>query len=97
MVRNTNTSMDVSCELLTVPQLANELGLSRQTIYQYVAARKIPFIKIGKSVRFRPGEISDWIDGQRIQAVSSSDSSRANRTASGKNNNNPTFASFSAT
>ncbi len=31
-----------------------------------IAERRIPFVKIGRFVRFDPEEIAAWIDGQRV-------------------------------
>ena len=38
-------------------------------VRRLVAERRIPFVKIGKFVRFDPAEVSAWIDGQRVKPV----------------------------
>ncbi|MDR1315663.1 MAG: helix-turn-helix domain-containing protein [Spirochaetales bacterium] len=48
--------------LLTIPELAEKLRLSVQTIQRYVLHREIPCHRIKKAVRFRPSEIARWID-----------------------------------
>ena len=42
-------------------QIAEILGVSVRTIYDWVYKRKIPFIKVGRLVRFDPDEISEWM------------------------------------
>lgn len=50
-----------SIELLTAQQVAEKLQISKQTIYQMKSEGRIPFVKIGNSLRFRPKDIEDWI------------------------------------
>lgn len=52
---------------LDVEQLALWLGVDVGFLRRLVAKRKIPFVKLGKFVRFDPAEISAWIDGQRVR------------------------------
>ena len=50
--------MDSNQRLLTIEQLANELQISRWTVYLWVSQKKIPFIKLGnKLLRFRIDEV----------------------------------------
>jgi excisionase family DNA binding protein len=49
--------------LLTIAELAKALKLAEQTIRRWVFRREIPFLKIGKAVRFRPSDITKWVDG----------------------------------
>ena len=52
--------------LIDVEELAEWLGVEVVFVRRLVAERRIPFLKIGKFVRFDPGEISVWIDRQRV-------------------------------
>jgi len=47
--------------LLTVDELADYLGLKKQTIYNWLNQRKILGIKIGKVWRFEKKEIDLWL------------------------------------
>ena len=47
--------------LLTLEELAEYLGLQKQTIYNWLNQRKISGIKIGKVWRFERKEIDRWI------------------------------------
>jgi excisionase family DNA binding protein len=55
---------------LTVRQLAEMLHVSVGHIYRLVAMRRVPFVKLGGSVRFRRESIERWIAGQEIVTVS---------------------------
>ena len=52
--------------LLDIEELATWLGIEVGFVRRLIAQRRIPFVKIGKFVRFDPNEIEAWIDGQRI-------------------------------
>ena len=48
-------------KLLTTQEVADYLRLSLQTIRTYVSKGRMPFIRIGRSVRFRRVDIEAWI------------------------------------
>ena len=43
--------------LLRIPEAARLLGVSRPTLYQLVARREVPVVRIGHSVRVRRAEV----------------------------------------
>ena len=45
---------------MTVDDLADYLRLAHGTIYNKVHRREIPFLKIGRSIRFDLEEINKW-------------------------------------
>ena len=51
---------------LNVEELAGWLGVEVVFVRRLIAERRIPFVKIGRFVRFDPEEIAAWIDGQRV-------------------------------
>jgi len=55
--------------LLTPGELAQILKVSTGHIYRLVAQRKVPFIKNGGSVRFRPESIERWVQNQEVVSV----------------------------
>jgi excisionase family DNA binding protein len=49
-------------ENLIGPEEASEaLGVELATIYTWVSRRKIPFVKVGAALRFRPSALANWI------------------------------------
>ena len=49
-------------ENLIGPEEASEaLGIELATIYTWVYRRKIPFLKVGGALRFRPSALQDWL------------------------------------
>lgn len=55
-------------ELLTMDQLAERLGVTRRHVRRLVTERRVPFIRVGRFIRFDPAEISAWLDGSRVAA-----------------------------
>ena len=56
--------------LMTVEDLSRHLPdtPARQTIYQWVCKRKIPFEKYGKKLYFRKSTIDEWVaNGRRMR------------------------------
>ncbi len=51
--------------LIDVAALAKELGVTQRFVRRLVAEHRVPFLKIGKFVRFDPREIDEWVDACR--------------------------------
>ena len=57
--------------LMAVPALAERLGVTERFVRRLVAEDRVPFLKIGKFVRFDPREIDEWVDEcRRLPATS---------------------------
>ena len=48
--------------LITVEELAVIFGLAPQTIRNWVALGKLPYVKIGKRNCFLKGSVQEWLD-----------------------------------
>lgn len=51
--------------LLTADEVAQRLSVPKSWVYKQVATRSIPFVKIGRYVRFEPDAITQWLEGRR--------------------------------
>jgi excisionase family DNA binding protein len=51
-------------EILTIPEVANFLKISKSKIYNLVAKKEIPHLKIGRNVRIRLADLDEWIKKQ---------------------------------
>lgn len=47
--------------LLNIKEISEYLGVSVQTIYDWVYKEKIPYHKVGRLLRFDLNEINEWI------------------------------------
>jgi excisionase family DNA binding protein len=48
-------------QLLTVKDLANLWKVSPKTVYRRVWKEKVPHIKLGRAIRFRPSDIQRYL------------------------------------
>jgi len=51
---------------LTIDELSKYIKIPKSTIYKLTMNKKIPHIKIGKTLRFRQSEIDAWADKLEI-------------------------------
>ena len=52
--------------LLTYAETAKLIGVAEPTVRRWVMLRKIPFIKLGRSVRFHPQALKGWIEERSV-------------------------------
>ncbi len=52
-------------QLLTIDQLAERLGITVRHVRRLVAEKRVPYLKVGKLVRFNPDEIKQWLASRR--------------------------------
>jgi len=55
----TGPTAPVTMRLLTVKDVAEALQLSTRTVRRMIAAKQIPIIRLGRSVRVHPSAISN--------------------------------------
>lgn len=53
-------------QLLTIPELVERLGTSTRHIRRLIDERRIPYLKVGKLIRFDADEINRWLDDTRV-------------------------------
>lgn len=61
--------MEKNVPLMTVLELAAWLNLKESTIRKWVCYRKIPYISVGRAVRFRREDIEEWLKDRSISPV----------------------------
>jgi excisionase family DNA binding protein len=55
------TEAEPAEKLLNVRGLSHLIGVKQPTIRKWVHERRIPFLKVGRCVRFRPSPIERWL------------------------------------
>lgn len=53
-------------KLLNVEELSRYLNVPLPTLYTWTHQRKIPHIKMGRSLRFDRTEIEGWIESRKV-------------------------------
>ena len=56
-------------EILTIPQVAKYLQISKAKIYYLVQRKQIPHIKIGRNVRIKVIDLNKWLDKQDVKGI----------------------------
>jgi excisionase family DNA binding protein len=54
-------------QLLTIDQLAEQLGITTRHVRRLIAERRVPYLKVGKLIRFDPADIAAWLDEARVR------------------------------
>jgi len=55
---------------LDVDEVAEWLGVETGFVRRLIAQHRIPFVRIGRFVRFDSEEVAAWIDDHRVRPVS---------------------------
>ena len=58
---------DAIPQLLDISTLAELLSINVRHVRRLIQERRIPFIKVGRLIRFDPNEIQQWLDGNRCR------------------------------
>lgn len=53
--------------LLSIGEMADFLGVKVNTLYSWVHIRKIPYIKVGRLVKFDLQEVKDWLKNFKVE------------------------------
>jgi excisionase family DNA binding protein len=54
---------------LGIDDFADYLGVPKGTLYVWVCKKKIPYLKIGKLLKFDLKEIEPWLKERRIKEI----------------------------
>ncbi|MBW2044328.1 MAG: helix-turn-helix domain-containing protein [Deltaproteobacteria bacterium] len=52
---------------LSIQELAEYLGVKKNTLYSWVNMRKIPYTKVGRLVRFEKQKIDEWLKKHEVE------------------------------
>jgi excisionase family DNA binding protein len=64
MAKKQIVSVEVPSQLLSVKQVAKLLNYKESTIYKWAQDGKIPVIRIGRTWRFRRGDLDAWLENR---------------------------------
>jgi excisionase family DNA binding protein len=55
--------------LVNCSELARRLGVTERFVRRLVEERRVPFVRIGRFVRFDPAVIDDWVLEHRVDPL----------------------------
>jgi excisionase family DNA binding protein len=62
-------SADPDLGLLTIAEVAELLRISVSSVRRLQQQRRIPFVKVGGSVRFTKSDIVSYLESRRVRAI----------------------------
>lgn len=54
-------NLEISDRWVSVQEIAHYLGISKETVYRWLEAKKIPAHKIGRQWKFKIHEVDQWV------------------------------------
>ena len=54
--------------LIDIEHVSEHLGVKVNTVYSWVNQRKIPYVKVGRLIKFDLQDINQWIAERKITA-----------------------------
>jgi len=52
--------------LLSIDELAGQLAITVRHVRRLVAEKRVPYVKVGRLIRFDAAEIMEWIESRRV-------------------------------
>ena len=52
---------------LSVDEIANHLGVKRDTVYRWISDRELPSHKIGRLWKFKKDQVDAWVESSCIK------------------------------
>ena len=59
----------IKSRLLDIHEVEQYLGLSPETLYKMVSQRRIPYVKVGRLLRFDLAKIDQWIKQNTVMPM----------------------------
>jgi excisionase family DNA binding protein len=60
---------DVVPKLLTMDELAERLAVTQRHVRRLVAEKRVPYLKVGRLIRFDPAQIAAWLERSRVNPL----------------------------
>jgi len=61
--------MDVSSKMLKIDDVVKKLGVSKPTLRLWIQKKSIPFVRVGKLIRFESTDLNRWIESRKVNVV----------------------------
>ena len=52
-------------QLLSIPQLCQELGMGKSWIYRRIRSGEIPSVKLGRSIKVKRSDLEEYLESKR--------------------------------
>ena len=58
-------------ELLSIPEVCQELGMGKSWVYRRIQSGEIPSVKLGRNIKVRREDLEGYLEAQRYQPTAS--------------------------
>jgi excisionase family DNA binding protein len=56
-------------KLLDIPAAAERLGITERHVRELIYRKRIPYLKVGRLVRFDPADLDTWVEASKVPAA----------------------------
>ena len=57
----------MSMPLMDISSAALHLGITKNTLYSWVSQQRIPYVKMGRLVKFDRTDLDAWIESNKVR------------------------------
>ena len=61
--------MDISNKMLKINDVMTKLGVSEPTLRLWIQKKSIPFVRVGKLIRFESSDLNRWIESRKVNVA----------------------------
>ena len=54
---------------MDIEEVTQYLGISKNTVYSWVWQRRMPYVKLGRLLRFDEKTINDWMSNHAVEMI----------------------------
>jgi excisionase family DNA binding protein len=62
-------------ELLSIPEVCQELGMGKSWVYRRIQSGEIPSVKLGRNIKVRREDLEEYLEAQRYNPAASESAS----------------------
>jgi excisionase family DNA binding protein len=62
---------DVGGKMLKIDDVVKKMGLIKPTLRLWIQNKSIPFVRVGKLIRFESTDLNRWIESRKVVVVQS--------------------------
>ena len=63
--------MEPNNRMLKIDDVVSKLGVSEPTLRLWIRKQAIPFVRVGKLIRFEPSDLDKWIESRKVKVIQS--------------------------
>ncbi len=63
--------VELSNKMLKINDVMTKLGVSEPTLRLWIQKKSIPFVRVGKLIRFESSDLNRWIESRKVVVVQS--------------------------